>query len=62
MMKNGSLVKGSSAGLAAVIHVDTTVGFLADRQQVIDLAPLAPEKSQGYVWKRVFLKKGSPRA
>lgn len=69
MMKNGGLLKGSSAGLAAVIHLDTTVGFLADRQQVIDLTPLKPENREGYVWKQVFLRKaaagqrkGGPRA
>lgn len=40
------------------LKVDTTVGFLQDRQQVVNLSPLAHESSLGYVWRRVFLRKG----
>ena len=55
-MKSHQLLRGSSEGLAAVLQVDTTIGFLMDRQQGIDLAPAGPANS-GYVWKRVFLRK-----
>ena len=61
-MKNNAWLKGSGAGLAAVIQVDTTVGFLSDRESGIDLAPLDPEALDAYVWKRVFLRgKGGQR-
>ena len=53
-MKNHAMLRGSGAGLAAIINVDTQVGFLADRQQAIDLSPVA--QKGGYVWKRIFLK------
>lgn len=63
MMKaNGMLVRGSSQALSAVIRVDTTVNFLADRQQTIDVAPLARAANLGYVWKRVFARRGGARA
>lgn len=61
-MKSHGMVRGSGAGLAAIIQVDTTVSFLADRQQIIDLARVAPAGDTSYVWKRVFLRgKGGPR-
>lgn len=50
------MLRGSGAGLAAVIRIDTTVGFLLDRQEVINLSPMPPASSAGYVWKRVFLR------
>jgi len=50
------MLRGSSAGLAAIIQIDTTVGFLLDRQEVIDLARVSPAADKGYVWRRVFLK------
>ena len=56
-MKSHQLLRGSGSGLAAVLQVDTTIGFLMDRQQVIDLAPAGPAANSGYVWKRVFLRK-----
>ena len=56
MMKSHAMLKGSAPGLAAIIQVDTTVGFLLDRQQVINLSPILPVSNTGYVWKRVFLK------
>ena len=55
-MRSQAMLKGSSAGLAAIIHVDTTISFLSDRQQVINLAPILPASNSGYVWKRVFLR------
>ena len=55
-MKSHPLLRGSGAGLAAVIHVGATVGFLTERQQVIDLSPIVPASNAGYVWKRVFLR------
>ncbi len=61
-MKSNVMVRGSGAGLAAVIQIDTTIGFLADRQQVIDLTRVSPAASASFVWKRVFLRgKGGPR-
>ena len=53
-MKNHIMINGSSDALAAIIHVNTTIGFLAQRQHVINLAPLAQTSNSGYVWKRVF--------
>ncbi|MBI3552981.1 MAG: hypothetical protein HY077_10740 [Elusimicrobia bacterium] len=61
MMKSNAMLRGSSAGLAAVIQVDTTVGFLLDRQQAVDLAPIGSSPS-GYVWRRVFLQGKGHRA
>jgi len=61
-MKNQALVRGSSAGLAAVIQIDTTVGFLTDREQAVNLAPIGPASNAGYVWRRVFLKGKGHRA
>jgi hypothetical protein len=60
-MKNHNLVNGSSAGLAALIQVDTTVSFLSERQQGINLVPLMPMETGGYVWKRVFLRRQNGR-
>lgn len=61
-MKSHPMLRGSGPGLAAIIQVDTTVGFLIDRQQVIDLAPIFPASKTGYVWKRIFLKARGNRA
>ncbi len=55
-MKNHQLLRGSGAGLGAVMQVDTTVSFLLDRQNVIDLAPAGPATNAGYIWRRVFLR------
>ena len=62
MIKNDALLRGSSRGLSAVIQLDASVNFLADRQEGIDVAPLKPESHMAYVWKRIFLKKGGARA
>lgn len=56
-MKTHVPLNGSSAGLAAIIQVDTTVSFLADRQQVIDLSPMLPASGTGYVWRRIFQRR-----
>jgi hypothetical protein len=67
-MKANAMLRGSSAGLLssqgpnAVIRVDTTVSFLADRQQTIDVAPLGQASNLGYVWKRIFSRRGGARA
>jgi len=53
-MKSHAALSGSSAGLAAVIKMDTTVGFLLNRQETIDLYPLIPVSNSGYVWRKVF--------
>jgi hypothetical protein len=60
-MKSHALLRGSSAGLAAVIQVDTTVGFLLDRQQTVGLSPLGSSPS-AYVWRRVFIPGRGARA
>lgn len=54
MMKSHAILGGSPRGLAAIIQVGSTVGFLDDRQEVIDLAPIVPAVNAGYVWRRVF--------
>ncbi len=56
-MKTHVLLNGSSAGLAAIIQVDTTVSFLTDRQQVIDLSQVSEASGAGYVWRRVFARR-----
>lgn len=62
-MKANAMLRGSTAGLSAVIRVDTTVSFLADRQQTIDVAPLRQASNNlGYVWKRIFSRRGGARA
>ena len=53
-MKSQVALSGSSAGLAAVMHLDTTVGFLQDREETIDLAPIVPIGNSGYIWRRIF--------
>ncbi len=61
-MKANAMLRGSSEGLSAVIRVNTTVNFLSDRQGAIGLEPLRPESRLGYVWKRIFTRKGGARA
>ena len=56
-MKSHVVLSGSSAGLAAVMQLDTTVGFLKDREESIDLAPIVPVSNLGYVWRKVFLSR-----
>jgi hypothetical protein len=53
-MKN-AFVSGSSAALAALAKLDTTVAFLVDRRQTVALSP-AGRRGGAYVWRRVFLK------
>ena len=53
-MKSQVALSGSSAGLAAVMRLDTTVGFLQAREETIDLAPIVPIGNSGYVWRRIF--------
>ena len=62
MIKSQAMVRGSSAGLAAVIQMGTTVGFLSDRREAVSLAPVGPA-TPGYVWRRIFLNgKGGQRS
>ena len=56
-----SFVNGSSAALAAMAALDTTVSFLVDRRQAVDLAPAGARFGSAYVWRRVFLKGKRPR-
>ncbi|MBI5239325.1 MAG: hypothetical protein HY926_02550 [Elusimicrobia bacterium] len=53
-MKSQVALSGSSAGLAAVMRLDTTVGFLQDREETIDVAPIVPVGSSAYVWRTIF--------
>lgn len=49
-------VGGSSVGTAMLAKLDTTVAFLVDRKQAVDLAPAGRQAGSAYVWRRVFLK------
>jgi hypothetical protein len=55
-MKPHAMINGSSAGLAAVFHLENTVGILSSRQRIIHLLPIASDANSGYVWRRVFLR------
>ncbi len=61
MMKNTSFLNGSSAAMAAMSKLDTTVSFLLDRRQTVAVSPVGKATSLGYVWRRVFLKGRSNR-
>jgi hypothetical protein len=56
-MKSHTALSGSSSGLAAITRLDTTVGFLLNRQEIIDLEPHVGLGSPGYVWRRVFQRR-----
>ena len=47
---------GSSAAMAALAKLNTTVGFLTERQEAMDLSPAGRRAGSAYVWRRVFLK------
>ena len=49
-------VGGSSLATAFLAKLDTTVAFLADRQQAIDLSQTGRQMRSAYVWRRIFLK------
>jgi hypothetical protein len=55
-MKSHSFVGGSSAALAALAKLDTTVAFLVDRREAVSLAPTGRLAGSAYVWRRVFLR------
>lgn len=59
MMKSHVFLKGSSAGLASIMQIDSSVGFFLDRRLAIDLCPLPQAARAGYIWKRVFLNRGA---
>ncbi|MBI3289596.1 MAG: hypothetical protein HYZ74_08785 [Elusimicrobia bacterium] len=61
MMKNISFLSGSSLAMAAIAKLDTTVSFLVDRRQVVAVSPVGRISSPGYVWRRVFLKRGAQK-
>ena len=56
MIRNTSFLNGSSAAMAAMSKLDTTVSFLLDRRQTVAVSPVGKISSPGYVWRRVFLK------
>ena len=62
MMKNHGMLRGSGPGLAAVIQMDASVGFLLDRQEALDMEPILPASHKAYIWRRVFLKGKGHRA
>ncbi len=47
--------------MAAMQEVRSTLGALLERRQPMRLEALVREPDGGYVWKRVFLKKGTRR-
>lgn len=55
-MKNKASVGGCSAAMAALSQLDTTVAFLDDRREGVDLTPTGRRTGSAYVWRRVFLK------
>ncbi|MDE1976070.1 MAG: hypothetical protein KGL04_01045 [Elusimicrobia bacterium] len=61
MMRSDAAIRGSSWGMAAVQEVRSTLGSLLERRQPMRLEALVREPDGGYVWKRVFLKKGTRR-
>jgi len=61
MMRNDGAIRGSSWGMAAVQGVRSTLGSLLEKRQPMRLEALVREPDGGYVWKRVFLKKGTRR-
>ena len=60
MMKNSAFLSGSSLAMAALAKLDTTVSFLVDRRQFVSVSPVG-KTAPGYVWRRVFLKRGGSR-
>jgi hypothetical protein len=58
-MKSPVALSGSSVGLAAVMRLDTTVGFLQDREETIDLAPIVPVGNCGYIWRKIFHRRSA---
>jgi len=59
-MKNGFVI-GSHAAASVTAKLDTTVAFLLDRREGLDLAPAGRREGSAYVWRRVFLKGRSRR-
>ena len=49
-------VGGSSLATAFLAKLDTTVAFLADRQQTVALSSTGRQSRTAYVWRRIFLK------
>ena len=62
MIKYHGMLRGSGAGLAAVIQMDASARFLLDRQEVVDLTPVVPASKTAYVWRRLFLTGKGHRA
>ena len=61
MMKSPGMLGGSSAALAAMASLSTSVNFLLARQEVIRMLPMSTPSAAGYVWRRVFLNKRGKR-
>ena len=53
MTKNQALLTGVRD---AAVLMETTIGFLLARQQVIRLTPMETASNPGYIWRRVFLR------
>ena len=60
MMRHTTFLSGSSIATAAFAKLDTTVSFLLDRRQTVAVSPVG-KTVPGYVWRRIFLKRGSSR-
>ena len=58
-MKSEAALSGSSLGLATLMRLDTAACFLQDREETIDMAPLAPVSHSGYVWRKVYHRRCS---
>ena len=55
-MKNQAFEGVSNAAVSAMMKLDTTVSFLLDRKEGVDLAPTGRQAGSAFVWRRVFLK------
>lgn len=60
-MKNQVLTGVSNAAVSAMAKLDTTVAFLLNRREGLDLAPAGRQTGSAFVWRRVFLKGRSRR-
>ena len=58
-MKTHATLCGSSAGLAAVMQLDSALGFLRDREETVPLAPMAQVPDGGYVWRTGYHRRCS---
>lgn len=54
-------MKNQMNGVAGLV-LGNRVSFLTERQQITNLSPLEAASNLGYVWRRVFLRKGARAA